>query len=41
VSDHLRTTRAGSPALLKPELLQAIRDYAAQHALGSVEAAAQ
>jgi hypothetical protein len=41
MSDTLRTLRAGAPAQLKPELLQAIRAYAAQHALGSVEAAAQ
>ncbi len=38
MSVYLRTTRACAPAQLKPELLQAIRAYAAQHALGSVEA---
>jgi len=37
MSDYQRTTRACAPAQLKPELLRAIRAYAAQHALGSVE----
>jgi len=37
MSDYLRTTRACAPAQLKPDLLRAIRAYAAQHALGSVE----
>ncbi len=38
MSDYLRTTRACAPAQLKPELLQAIRAYAAQHTLGNVDA---
>jgi len=38
MSDYLRTTRTCTPAQLKPELLTAIRAYAAQHSLGSVEA---
>ena len=38
MSDYLRTTRTCTPAQLKPELLQALRGYAAQHSLGSVEA---
>ena len=37
MSDYHRTTRACAPAQLKPELLQAIRAYAASHSLGSVE----
>jgi len=38
MSDYLRTTRTCTPAQLKPELLTAIRAYAAQHSLGSVAA---
>jgi hypothetical protein len=38
MSDYLRTTRVCAPAQLKPQLLQAIRDYATQHGLGNVEA---
>jgi hypothetical protein len=38
MSDYTRTTRACAPAQLKPELLQALRDYAAQHGLGNLEA---
>jgi hypothetical protein len=37
MSDYQRTTRECAPAQLKPELLQAIRAYAAQHELGDVE----
>ena len=38
MSDYTRTSRECSPAQLKPELLQPIRAYAAQHGLGDVEA---
>ena len=41
MSDYTRTTRECAPAQLKPELLQAIRAYAQQHDLGSVEADAR
>jgi hypothetical protein len=41
MSDYTRATRECPPALLKPELLQAIRAYAQQHELGSVEAEAR
>lgn len=38
MSAYTRTSRECSPAQLKPELLQPIRAYAAQHGLGDVEA---
>ncbi len=41
MSDYTRTTRECAPAQLKPELLQAIRAYAAQHDLGDVVAEAR
>ena len=36
MSDYVRATRLCAPAQLKPELLQAIRAYAAQYSLGDV-----
>lgn len=41
MSDYTRTTRECPPAQLKLDLLQAIRAYAQQHDLGSVEADAR
>jgi hypothetical protein len=38
MSDYIRTGRECSLGQLKPELAQPIRAYAAQHALGNLEA---
>jgi|GEM_PF-6885890 len=39
MSDDTRASRQCSPAQLKPERLQPLRAYAAQHSLGDVETA--